>query len=77
MIVNCQTNQIVQKFSLDQVVEQIINIIILFSKATGLTKADILAKIIEKCLMSADEDENHIYAFDLFSKCDNCFKGEI
>ena len=61
--------------NIDEVVTDIVDRIVQGSKQTNATKAEILAQVMERCLLSSDENPNHIYASDLFCKCDKCFSN--
>lgn len=58
--------------SLELVVEQIDQLIIKSSLELNIEKSEILAQVIKSCLLSDDENPNHINGIELFQRCDKC-----
>ena len=58
--------------SLESTVENIIDLIVSASESLKCSKSEILAKVIRECLLSEDENPNHIYGPDLIGKCNKC-----
>ena len=59
--------------NLQTAVEEINQIIISTSKSCNIRKSEVLAQVIKSCLLSDDENPNHINGIELFQICDKCF----
>ena len=63
--------------SLESAVEQIDQLIINSSLELQLEKSEILAQVIKSCLLSDDENPNHINGIELFQRCDKCLASSM
>ena len=59
--------------SIETAVEAITDIIVNASEKLNVSKSEILAEVMKSCLLSSDENPNHINGMELISQCDCCF----
>lgn len=58
-------------------VDRLLVLLVDESKEHNIPTSELLAGLVEACLLSDDEQDFHVYGIDFIRRCDKCLSGNI